>query len=231
MSAESDIRALVTGWVDAVRAQDLDGLVAHHADDIVMFDVRSPHQGVRGIAEYRDCWGPFFEWQRTEHAVFELVELNVEAGADVAFAYALLRCGTPADLEANPDNRLRITIGVRRIGDQWTVMHEHHSFPWWIDPSAALGQGTQEEGQVGGPLGQSADEVSVPLRAERHVHAHVVAVVDEPALLGVADAVQHLILEIVDAAPELGRQAGYRGDDLGIVRGHHRVTASSHQHP
>jgi ketosteroid isomerase-like protein len=72
---------------------------------------------------------PFFEWQRTEHAVFELVELNVEAAADLAFGYALLRCGTPADLEANPDNRLRITVGLRNVDGQWTVVHEHHSFP------------------------------------------------------------------------------------------------------
>lgn len=94
-----------------------------------MFDVPPPSDGIRGIAHYRDSWAPFFEWQRSEHAIFELVELHVEGGSDLAFAYALLRCGTAADFEANPDNRLRITIGLRKIGDQWTVVHEHHSFP------------------------------------------------------------------------------------------------------
>jgi ketosteroid isomerase-like protein len=64
-----------------------------------------------------------------DRGVFELAELHVEAGTDLAFAYALLRCGTPADSEANPDNRLRITVGLRKFGDQWTVVHEHHSFP------------------------------------------------------------------------------------------------------
>ena len=47
--------------------------------------------------------------------MFEIVELEVTAGADVAFAYALLRCGTPAEFEVNPDNRLRLTIGLRKV--------------------------------------------------------------------------------------------------------------------
>ena len=51
------------------------------------------------------------------------------AGADVAFAYALLRCGTPADFADNPDNRLRMTIGLRKRDGRWVVVHEHHSFP------------------------------------------------------------------------------------------------------
>ena len=128
MSDEAAVAALVTRWVDAVAARDLDGAVAHHSEDVVMFDVPPPYRGIRGIADYRASWGPFFEWQRTG-GVFELAELHVEAGTDLAFAYALLRCGTPADFEANPDNRLRITVGLRKFGDQWTVVHEHHSFP------------------------------------------------------------------------------------------------------
>jgi ketosteroid isomerase-like protein len=47
----------------------------------------------------------------------------------VAFAYGLLRCGTQDQFDANPDNRLRITVGLRKDGDRWTVVHEHHSFP------------------------------------------------------------------------------------------------------
>ena len=53
---------------------------------------------------------------------------EVTAGVDVAHAHALLRCGTPAEHEARPDRRLRLTIGLRRDPDGWTVTHEHHSF-------------------------------------------------------------------------------------------------------
>ena len=125
---ESRIRTLIERWADAVHAGDLDGVSTDHATDIVMFDVPPPQDGVRGIDAYRATWPPFFEWQR-QGAVFEIVELDVSAGRDVAFAYALLRCGTPAELEKDPDNRLRLSIGLRNENGRWIVTHEHHSFP------------------------------------------------------------------------------------------------------
>jgi ketosteroid isomerase-like protein len=57
------------------------------------------------------------------------VSLDVTAGEDVAYAYALLRCGTEEELRLDPENRLRLTIGLRKQGDRWVVAHEHHSFP------------------------------------------------------------------------------------------------------
>jgi uncharacterized protein (TIGR02246 family) len=127
-SDEIDIRALIERWTAAVHGGDLDTVLADHADDIVMFDVPPPDNGVRGIAAYRATWPPFFEWQ-AKGASFELVELDVVAGSDVAFAYALLRCGMPEEFEKDPDNRLRLTLGLRKDDERWVVVHEHHSFP------------------------------------------------------------------------------------------------------
>jgi ketosteroid isomerase-like protein len=61
--------------------------------------------------------------------VFEIVSLDVTAGDNVAFATALLRCGTEEELRKDPDNRLRLTVGLRKEGGRWVVSHEHHSFP------------------------------------------------------------------------------------------------------
>ncbi|MDT5015583.1 MAG: hypothetical protein QOD39_1743 [Mycobacterium sp.] len=93
-----------------------------------MFDVPPPYQGVRGLDDYRDAWPLFFDWQRQE-ATFEVIELEVTAGTDVAFAWALLECGKPEDFAANPESRLRLTIGLRKRDGHWVVTHEHHSFP------------------------------------------------------------------------------------------------------
>jgi uncharacterized protein (TIGR02246 family) len=125
---EDQIRRLIERWAEAVHAGDMDTVLADHASDIVMFDVPPPYDGVRGIDDYRDTWPPFFEWQR-RGAMFEIVSLEVTAGEDVAFAHALLRCGTPDELAANPANRLRLTLGLRKEGGRWVVAHEHHSFP------------------------------------------------------------------------------------------------------
>ena len=125
---EQQIRTLVERWATAVHQGDLEGVLADHADDIVMFDVPPPYEGVRGIDAYRDTWPAFFEWQ-ARGASFEIVSLDLTAGDDVAFAHALLRCGTREELEANPANRLRLTLGLRKEGGRWVVSHEHHSFP------------------------------------------------------------------------------------------------------
>jgi uncharacterized protein (TIGR02246 family) len=125
---EAEIRGLIERWALAVHKGDLDTVLADHADDIVMFDVPPPDDGVRGIEAYRETWPPFFAWQR-EGACFELISLKVTAGTNVAFAYGLLRCGTPEDLANDPTNRLRLTIGLRKQAGRWVVSHEHHSFP------------------------------------------------------------------------------------------------------
>ena len=122
------IEDLVRRWALAVHTGDLETVLAGHADDIVMFDVPPPEDGVRGLDAYRDTWPPFFEWQRSG-AVFEIVELDVTVGTDVAYAWALLRCGTADELGKAPANRLRLTVGLRKQDGEWVVAHEHHSFP------------------------------------------------------------------------------------------------------
>lgn len=123
MTNEEQIRTLIEQWAAAVHKGDMHGVLKDHADDIVMFDVPPPHEGVRGIEAYRETWPPFFEWQAQE-GVFEIESLDITAGEDVAFAYALLRCATAQD-----STPLRLTLGLRKERGRWVVAHEHHSFP------------------------------------------------------------------------------------------------------
>jgi uncharacterized protein (TIGR02246 family) len=127
MTDEQQIRDLIERWATAVHDGDLATVLADHDPGIVMFDVPPPEQGVRGIDAYRETWPGFFAWQASG-AVFEIESLDVTASAEVAFAFALLRYGTPAQFDHRPDQRLRLTIGLRKDGDRWTVTHEHHSF-------------------------------------------------------------------------------------------------------
>lgn len=127
-TAETEIRTLLERWVAAVHAGEMATVLADHGDDIVMFDVPPPDDGIRGLAAYREAWPPFFAWQASG-ACFELVTLDVTAGTDVAFAHALLRCGTAEELAAHPERRLRLTVGLVHRDGRWVVTHEHHSFP------------------------------------------------------------------------------------------------------
>ncbi|MFC6157761.1 YybH family protein [Kribbella jiaozuonensis] len=134
MTDEQEIRTLIQRWVEAVHTGDLDTVLADHALDIVMFDVPPPYDGVRGLEAYRETWPGFFEWQKSG-ASFALESLEVTAGADVAFAFGLLRCGMPDD---NPELRLRLTIGLQKVSGRWTVTHEHHSFPHDDAPASEI---------------------------------------------------------------------------------------------
>jgi uncharacterized protein (TIGR02246 family) len=125
---EQQIRALIQRWADAVHSGDLAGVLASHAEDIVMFDVPPPQDGVRGIAAYEATWPGFFEWQ-AQGASFEIVALDVVAGETVAYAFGLLRCDTSQGLADKPDQRLRLTLALRKEEGGWVVAHEHHSFP------------------------------------------------------------------------------------------------------
>lgn len=93
-----------------------------------MFDVPPPNE-LNGIEEYRASWAPFFE--HFEHGGVSAIErLDVTAGDRVAFATALLRCGTQEELEKDPTARLRLTIGLRKEHGRWIIAHERHSFPY-----------------------------------------------------------------------------------------------------
>jgi uncharacterized protein (TIGR02246 family) len=138
---QAEIKALIERWAAAVHAGDLDAVLADHARDLVMFDVPPPEEGVRGLDEYRATWPDFFRWQASG-ALFEITSLDVVAGGGVGFAYALLRCGTPDELAARPERRLRLTVGLRKDDGRWVVLHEHHSF---TDDSLAEAQDGERE--------------------------------------------------------------------------------------
>jgi ketosteroid isomerase-like protein len=123
----NDIRTMIERWAMSVQRCDLDGVLAHHGDDVVMFDVPPPEKGVRGLSEYTATWPAFFDWVRTG-ARFEIDELQVEVGGDVAFAWGLLRCGTDDELTRDPGRRLRLSLGLRKRSGSWEIVHEHHSF-------------------------------------------------------------------------------------------------------
>jgi uncharacterized protein (TIGR02246 family) len=127
ISDEEQVRTLITRWAEAVNRRDMEGVLVDHADDIVMFDVPPPHDGVLGIDAYRDSWPVFFDWL-AKGGSFEIVSLDVTAGEDVAYAHALLRCSTSQELAEHPETRLRLSVGLRKEDGRWAVAHEHHSF-------------------------------------------------------------------------------------------------------
>jgi len=128
-SDETRIKALLEAWTDAVRRHDLPAILAHHTPDMVMFDLPPPLQ-CQGIEAYAETWDLFFRYHKPG-TPFDIQELTVTAGQDVAFATAIMYCGP--DSSSNPADkdgfRFRLTVGLRKVGGEWFIAHEHHSVP------------------------------------------------------------------------------------------------------
>jgi ketosteroid isomerase-like protein len=124
---QAAIRQLIDSWTAAVRRRDLDAILRGHASDIVMFDVPPPFQS-RGIEAYAKTWNTFFSWSNAPIA-FDITAMDITAGADVAFAVCTMRCAGPGSDGKPEPLDFRLTVGLRKIGGQWTITHEHHSIP------------------------------------------------------------------------------------------------------
>src|ERR1700744_5092237 len=123
-AAETEIKELISKWEQAVRAEDRAGIRAHHAEDILMFDVPPPLLS-RGLDAYMKTWEIFYPSQ-ARPITFYFEQVQVTAGDDVAFATAI---GTCAYIEHDKkiDLKFRLTMGLRKVNGRWLIVHEHHS--------------------------------------------------------------------------------------------------------
>lgn len=127
MKNEIEIRTLIESWAKAVRERDIKGILAHHAKEIVMFDVPPPLQS-KGIEAYKKTWDTFFTWTK-DSGVFDILEMKITVDHKVAFCFASMRCAGYNEAGVKEELRFRLTIGLEKIAGQWMVMHEHHSVP------------------------------------------------------------------------------------------------------
>ncbi|MCK6629153.1 MAG: nuclear transport factor 2 family protein [Anaerolineae bacterium] len=114
---QEQVRAVIESWAKAVRDCDMEGILANHTPDILMYDVVAPFQS-EGIAAYRKTWELFFKYSPGGEGSFNLTDLKIRAGDTVAFAHATLRVF---------EEKVRLTVGLIKANDQWLIAHEHHS--------------------------------------------------------------------------------------------------------
>jgi ketosteroid isomerase-like protein len=127
-AADDEIRAFVEAWAGAVRLKDIDGALANHADDIVMFDAPVPLQS-KGIEEYKETWERFFEHVPGGPGSFDVTELRIVSSESVAYCHAIVNIF---------GSKVRLTMGLRKERANWLITHEHHSYPIEPDPESKM---------------------------------------------------------------------------------------------
>lgn len=121
MSDEKLIESLIIDWTRAIEQKDREGILANHADDVVMFDFPNT---VRGLDAYTRTWD-FFDDSRRGEVTFRPGKIEVTAGDDVAFVHYEVHCeGTTA----GPID-FRLTTCLVKHDGKWVITHEHHSMP------------------------------------------------------------------------------------------------------
>lgn len=124
---ESEIRALIERWSKAVRDRNMEGIRADHDPDILMFDVPPPFLS-RGLDAYMATWEVFLA-SSEKPVVFNVQDIKITAGSDVAFATAVGMCVNIDPSGKREPLEFRLTIGLRKVAAGWRIMHEHHSLP------------------------------------------------------------------------------------------------------
>ncbi len=135
-TSEAQVRALLAEHVDAHARRDPAGILAVFAPGAARYDLAPPlQQGPGTIVGDEDgvrAWLATFDGP----VVIEHHDLVVLVDGDLAFAHALTRmAATPAGESEGFAFWLRSTYGLRRLGGQWAIVHEHQSVPFHMDGS------------------------------------------------------------------------------------------------
>lgn len=127
-SDETQIRGLIDERVRAVHAKDLAAVVSHHAADVLSFDVLPPlrYRGSAAIRERAAEWFSAYEGPIR----YEVRDLAVTAGADVAFCHYLYRVSGTMTGGGTVDMWVRATVCFRKMDGRWTITHAHQSVPF-----------------------------------------------------------------------------------------------------
>jgi ketosteroid isomerase-like protein len=127
------IRQLVEDWATAIGAKDVDRAVSYYAPEAVSFDLAPPLQysgadAIRqGLAQWFTTWvGPID---------YEIRDLTITVGGDVAFSRSLNHMTGKRTDGTGTDVWVRATMGFRKVGTTWRIMHEHASVPLYMDGS------------------------------------------------------------------------------------------------
>jgi len=132
---EAKIRQRIDQLREGIRIQDLDGLRRLYATDVVSFDVEPPLQHV-GVAAKMKNWANVFAI--FQDAAYEVRDLTVTAGDDVAFGHCFGRLsGTLRNGTATSGMWVRGTFCFQKIDGHWLITHDQVSVP--LDISSGKG--------------------------------------------------------------------------------------------
>lgn len=127
-SDEAQIRGLIEDWVKALRARDIDGVMANYASDVVVFDIDPPLH-YEGADKLRAKWEGMFKSFKGP-IDYRVQDVEVIASDETAFSHSLNFISATGKDGKKTQTWLRATICYKKIDGNWRVTHEHVSVPF-----------------------------------------------------------------------------------------------------
>jgi ketosteroid isomerase-like protein len=129
---EKQIRELMAIRAQAMTSRDAETLAGQCAPGLLAFTLAPPlvHHGED--VEARTAWFATFDGP----IEYEIRDLDVTVGGDVAYSHALNRLSTtPKGMPQPFELWFRSTLGFRKQDGEWRITHVHDSTPFYMDGS------------------------------------------------------------------------------------------------
>jgi uncharacterized protein (TIGR02246 family) len=129
---EKDIRALLERFSAAVKARDVNAIMAFYApgNTLVAFDAFPPRKYV-GSASYRKSYEGFFA-AFPGPVTSQVVDLRIDISGAMANTFGIDRWVATGSDGKPMTVFFRFTDVLRKIDGKWLIVHEHLSVP--VDP-------------------------------------------------------------------------------------------------
>ena len=127
--SEREVRQLLARLEKAIRAKDVDAVMAVYAAGAATVLFNSvPPLATTGWESYRKNYQLFFDMYQGSLDV-EFRDLRIVASKDVAFIHCLQRTSGTLKGGLKDEMWVRITSGLRKINGKWLIVHDHVSVP------------------------------------------------------------------------------------------------------
>ncbi len=133
---ETAIKRVIEGGVNAVRNKDIGGVMSLYAPEVVSFDIVPPLRYV-GADAFRNVWEEVFSSFQGPIG-YEIHDLNIAVGDDVAFAHSLNRLSGTMNNGQKTDLWVRSTACFRKINGKWLIVHTQVSVPVDLEHGKAV---------------------------------------------------------------------------------------------
>jgi ketosteroid isomerase-like protein len=124
---ESAIRVGIEARARAIRERDVDALLAFYAPDVKTFDLAAPlaNDGIEAVRRrVADWFGSF-----SSPIEYRVRKIELHVAGDVAFEHHLVHVEGRTMLGEHVRMWFRESVGYRKMGDVWKVVHQHSSVP------------------------------------------------------------------------------------------------------